>query len=374
MVKGRLRDNSSFNSKVSDPKTRGIIVRDIVNAAIRLLENEQDFVLATIVQQFGSGPRSAGARMVVRRDGTIAGTVGGGALEAKVRKIAADVLENRRGVLMPFNLTADDSARMGMICGGEGSVFVNYIDARNPAILTVYRELAAVIESGNRARLVTFFPSEETGRGGSMCLIRPDGTIAGLSEHNVKGLEAIRVEAGLYHTFTILEQYKAVVEPVGYSGTAMIFGAGHVAQSLSPVLSSVDFRTVVLDDRKEFANRERFGGVDEIILLDSFDDAFSGLKIDGGSYIIIVTRGHLHDRTVLAQALGTKAAYIGMIGSRKKRDMTFQKLFAEGFTKADVDRVHAPIGLEIKAETPPEIAVSIVGELIRIRAELNGQK
>lgn len=114
-----------------------------------------------------------------------------------------------------------------------------------------------------------------------------------------------------------------MIDPVGNRGTALIFGAGHVGRSLVPVLSSVEFRTVILDDRQEFASRERFGSVDEIVHLDSFEEAFKGVTIDERSYIIIVTRGHLHDRTVLRQALRTKAAYIGVIGSRTKRDLTF---------------------------------------------------
>lgn len=168
------------------------------------------------------------------------------------------------------------------------------------------------------------------------------------------------------------KQEVAVIDPVGNRGTALIFGAGHVGRNLVPVLSSVEFRTVVLDDRQEFASRERFGSVDEIVHLDSFEEAFKGVTIDERSYIIIVTRGHLHDRTVLRQALRTKAAYIGVIGSRTKRDLTFQALLDEGFAKADLERIHSPIGLPIKAETPAEIAVSIAAELIRIRAELNG--
>jgi xanthine dehydrogenase accessory factor len=159
---------------------------------------------------------------------------------------------------------------------------------------------------------------------------------------------------------------------VGMRGTALIFGAGHVGRSLAPVLSSVEFRTVVLDDRQEFASRERFGSVDEIIHLDSFEEAFRGVTVDERSYIIIVTRGHLHDRTVLTQALRTKAAYIGLIGSRTKRDLTFRALLDEGFAKEDLERIHSPIGLSIRAETPAEIAVSIAAELIRIRAELHG--
>jgi xanthine dehydrogenase accessory factor len=202
--------------------------------------------------------------------------------------------------------------------------------------------------------------------------MRDDGTITGIPGDVAEPLDDLLAEVRGCRTFTFLESRRAVIDPTVNRGTALIFGAGHVGRSLVPVLSSVEFRTVILDDRQEFANRERFGSADQIVHLDSFEEAFKGVTIDERSYIIIITRGHLHDRTVLRQSLRTKAAYIGMIGSRTKRDLTYQALLDEGFTKADLERVHSPIGLSIKAETPAEIAVSIAAELIRIRAELNG--
>ena len=135
------------------------------------------------------------------------------------------------------------------------------------------------------------------------------------------------------------------------------------------ILPMMDFYTVVLDDREEFANRQRFTDSDEIVVLKSFEDAFVGRVFDTNSYIVIVTRGHSHDKTVLAQALKTNAEYIGMIGSRRKRDIIYQKLLADKFSQTDIDRVHSPIGLNIRAETPEEIAISIVAELIQSRAE-----
>ena len=347
-------------------------MRDIANAAAKLLEIKQDFVLATIVKSFGSTPRREGARMILRRDGTMVGTIGGGALEAKVCKIALDVMENKKGMLMPFNLTAEDSARLGMTCGGEGSVFVDYVSADHQATMLFFNELVDAIENGDRVRLVTFLPSVRTGPIGSYCLLKSDGTIVGISEHNAHLREILCNQVKHHHTFTILEQHGAIIEPVGYSGTALILGAGHIAKSLTPLLSSLEFRTVIIDDRKEFANSERFGRVDEIVLLDSFDNAFHALKIDRETYIIIITRGHLHDQTVLKQSLGTNAAYIGMIGSRTKRDHIYQNLLREGFTKTELEKIHAPIGLPIRAETPAEISVSIAAELIKARADLKG--
>lgn len=353
-------------------KAGGMLVKEIVKEAVRLLEKGQGFALATVVEQARSAPRSAGARMVIGEEGAVTGTVGGGALEARVQKIAAEVMAKRKAELVSFDLTAGDSSGMGMICGGEVSVLIDYIDPGDPACLPLYRELAAALERSERAWLVTLIPPDKDGRSGRTFLMRADGSITGMPGTVDEDLGDLLDEVRHCRAFTYLRGRRVVIDSLGNRGTALIFGAGHVGRSLVPVLASVEFRTVILDDRQEFASLERFGSADQIVHLGSFEDAFGGVAIDDQSYIVIVTRGHLHDRTVLGQALRTKAAYIGLIGSRTKRDLTFRALLDEGFVKEDLARVHSPIGLPIKAETPAEIAVSIAAELIRIRAELNG--
>jgi len=165
-----------------------------------------------------------------------------------------------------------------------------------------------------------------------------------------------------------VEERRYFVEPTVLPGTLYLFGAGHVSRSVAEMASLVDFRTVVLDDRAEFANAERFPGAELLQVVPSFNRSFEGLDIDRDGFVVILTRGHLHDKTVLEQALKTDAGYIGMIGSRRKRDLIYQELLMKGFSQSELERVHAPIGLAIGAETPEEIAVSIVAELIQVRA------
>ncbi len=150
--------------------------------------------------------------------------------------------------------------------------------------------------------------------------------------------------------------------------TAFIFGAGHVGQALEPVLRYVNFTTKVIDDRPDFANGERFPEADEVVVIDSFLDAYQGMETDENSYIVIVTRGHSGDYDVLKQTLKRTAAYIGMIGSRNKVAEVNRMLKEDGFSQADLDRVYSPIGTNIFAETPEEIAISIAGEMIKVRA------
>lgn len=165
------------------------------------------------------------------------------------------------------------------------------------------------------------------------------------------------------------------VEEYDTPTTAYIYGAGHVALALEPILRFVDFKTVVIDDRAEYANRERFPDAEDVIVLDSFEDSFKDIETDENSYIVIVTRGHMGDYDVLKQAIKKKRAYLGMIGSRKKNETLYQMLRDEyGVTDEEIYNVHAPIGLEIHSETPEEIAISIVGEMINARAGFDDRK
>ena len=174
--------------------------------------------------------------------------------------------------------------------------------------------------------------------------------------------------AACLRTVTIGESL-ILIEPVLPADTLFLFGAGHVAQPTARLAAFVGFRVRVVDDRAEFASAERFPEAEEVRVVTDFDSALQGLAIDANAFIVIVTRGHLYDKTVLMQALRTPAAYIGMIGSRRKRDHIFEALLKQGFTETDLKRVHSPIGLAIGAETPEEIALSIVAELTKVRAQ-----
>lgn len=159
------------------------------------------------------------------------------------------------------------------------------------------------------------------------------------------------------------------VEEFKLSSDAYIFGGGHVALALEPILRHVDFTTTIIDDREEYANGERYPKAKKTLVCNSFDNCFDEIETDEDSYIIIVTRGHRGDLQVLREALKRPYAYLGMIGSRRKNQLLFDTLIEEGFTQEQIDTVHAPIGLDIKSETPEEIGVSIVAEIIQVRAE-----
>lgn len=345
---------------------------NLFKSILELLSSGESFVLATILSRSGSAPRAAGTRMVVRSDSSILGTVGGGILEAKVQELAKEVLDHRRSLVEKFDLSAADAGRMGMICGGRQEVLIHFVDGKNPANLELYREFVQAMESQKPAWLLTKIPSGKPGGDDPVqYLIGKSGMYHGLKseEARVRGIAALAVSREPELVYDNGERF--LVEPLCQGGTVYIFGAGHISQKLAHLTSLVGFRTVVLDDRREFADRARFETADLIVVLDSFENALKALDPNQESYIVLVTRGHAHDRALLAEALETKARYIGMIGSRRKRDAVFESLLAQGFPKEAFDRVNSPIGLDIGAETVEEIAVSIVAELIQVRAGKN---
>ena len=344
-------------------------MREILNDLIRELEAGNSIVLVTVVRHAGSTPRGPGARMLVRSNGSIVGTIGGGALEAYIHRSAIKVFASRASILVPFNLNPDDANSLGMICGGEGQVLVEYIDCGDPRWLQSYKLVAERSRQGTPAWMVSAVPSQVMAEcAAGLWVVGSDCAIVARAGSDFGDAEALATLAANSRSFTVIKELGVMIDQAGNDSTALVFGAGHVARSLVPVLASIGFRTVVLDDRSEFVQPDHFDRADQLVLLDSFSNPFAGLSVTESSYIIIVTRGHVLDKSVLKQSLASQAGYIGLIGSRRKLHLTFQALLEEGITKEELERVHAPIGLEIGAESPAEIAVSIAAELIKVRA------
>jgi xanthine dehydrogenase accessory factor len=345
----------------------------IFNSLAELLTQQESVVLTTILNRNGSAPRAVGTRMIVRRDGSILGTIGGGILEARVQQLAKRAFEHRGAIARDFVLTTEDAEQMGMVCGGQLRVLIQYVDGSNPTYGGFYRQVTSALDLKKSAWLMTEIPAGEKTRNGLVqCLCRSDGTRVCTGQHDNLPIPSPLTESREPQV-VVRGASRFLVEPLCHEGVVFIFGAGHISQKLAILTRLVGFRTVVLDDRTEFANRERFASADDVVVLPSFDHAMAGLPIDENSYLVLVTRGHAHDKSLLGEALATRAGYIGMIGSRRKRDAVYQELENEGFTAETFERVSSPIGLSIGAETPEEIAVSIMAELIAVRAGANRQ-
>lgn len=252
---------------------------DLYEEIVRLRSLGQRAALATIVRQRGSTPRKDHAKMLVRQDGSFLGTIGGGCTEAEVWQAAQQVLQDEKAVTLSFDLTQEDAAEDGLVCGGTLEVYV----------------------------------------------------------------EPILPDPHLY-----------------------IFGAGHIGYWVSRLAKDCGFRVTVVDDRARFANSERYAHADRVLVLE-FDGCMQSLPIDSNSYILVVTRGHAHDQAVLHQAIQTPARMVSMVGSSRKT-----RLICDFFESLEIPAerwagIHAPAGFDIGAETPEEIAVAIVAEMIAVR-------
>jgi xanthine dehydrogenase accessory factor len=345
-------------------------MRVLFDEMARLMREGMSFVVATLLDKTGSTPRTAGAKMVVRPDGSIVGTIGGGRLEADAIRLAHEVLASRSTRIQTFDLTGKEAAGMDMICGGKGEILVDFVDAVDEGNRAVCQAAHEVLDRKEKAWLITALGEGMASR--QQCLVRRDGTLVGKLDADPAFLAKLTAgPAKISIHAEALDGPRFLVEPVRRSETAYIFGAGHVSQRIAPLCESVGFRAVVLDDRPEYANRARFPHPIDLVVLKTFEP-LPALPVDEDSYLVIVTRGHLHDKTVLEQVLQTKAAYVGMIGSKRKRDTLYQALLEQGCRREDLARVYSPIGVDILAETPEELAVSIVGEMIKVRAERGG--
>jgi xanthine dehydrogenase accessory factor len=252
---------------------------DLFEEVVRLRESGQKCALATIVQVNGSIPSYESAKLLVREDGSMLGTIGGGCVEAEVWNAAREVIQTERPKHMTFSLGQDAAYDEGLICGGQLNVFV---------------------------------------------------------------------------------------EPVVPQPRAIVFGAGHVSKSLAKVLDLAGFAVAIVDDREQFANAERFPEAKQIHA-DEYENVFPKLNVNANCYLVIVTRGHRDDMRVLRWAVETDARYIAMIGSKRKTISIVKEFEKEGIPRHLFERIHAPMGLEIGAITPEEIAISVAAEMIAAR-------
>ena len=342
-------------------------------AALEEFRQGRDFVFASILDVRGSSPRHVGTRFLVRRNGSIVGTIGGGLFEAEVQKFAASALESGTSHRALFSFTGKDSQSSQMICGGEVEVLVEFVSAEDKILGDIISRVLTLNENRSIGYLFTHVSMP---RGGQIVgsvdhlLVEEHGAKIGRLPGEEEALKALP-DRRLLKPSQILEtqalEYPILLEWLRPRGTVYIFGAGHVGVCVAHLASYVNFRVVVMDDRADFVTPERIPDAEHLVALRTFDEAFKDLVVDEESYIVIVTRGHSHDRIVLDQSLRTKAVYIGMIGSRRKNRIVFERLLSDGFTREDLERVHAPIGLPIGGETPEEIGISILAEMIQIR-------
>lgn len=322
-------------------------MKALTERLITALENGERAVLCTILASSGSSPRGAGARMAVFADGSTVGTVGGGKVELLAAQEALEVLRGAKTRVRAFCLAPEQVASIGMICGGNVTIYYHLLTAQE---LPKLRKMLDALNTDANSWLY---------------LKIADGTV---EEFEILGEEAVKEKPDLFTSRAVLQKGEPLIyaEPLMRAGRVYVFGGGHVGQALVPVLASVGFRVTLYDNRPELADKAHFPQAEEIVC--GPYDAITVTPTEN-DYVVIMTPGHQGDFALLSQVLRRKTRYVGCIGSRHKIARTQQLLREAGITEEAIASVHSPIGLPILAETPAEIAVSIAAEMIQCRAE-----
>jgi xanthine dehydrogenase accessory factor len=352
---------------------------DIYKEIQLILQKGEKGALASIVSRKGSAPMSADAKMLVLKDGSIKGTIGGGCMEADVWAKAKEVLQRGTASKMRFELSEKEASESGHICGGIVDVLVEPLSNFDTNLLSEVIRLRDEGEAGVLASVVSISDGSAPGRKDRL-LIRRDGStfgeIEGLGGEIAKAasnvLQTERPSNSIFDLPQTGVQIEVFLEPVMARPKVFIFGGGHISQYIARVASVTGFRLIIVEDRVQYANPERFPDVEEFIVVEDFENLGEAIPhIEPTDMAVIVTRGHQYDQQVLVWAWERPFRYLGMIGSRTKVLITYRHLEEKmGVPREEfMRRVRAPVGLEIGADTPGEIAVSIVAELIQVRRQ-----
>ncbi len=298
-------------------------MKSILEHAIHILETGQSVVLAQIVRQVGSAPRSLGSRCLIRQDGSIVGTIGGGLLEYRVQQRAVELFAEGKSEIYPFHMTSDDVDKLDMCCGGIVDIYLEPMAPDNLSNLELLRKALKMINENQQGTLLSLVEHGlESTSTLSRMLVSADGTVTG---HIPRFRNRAQVLSATKKARLFVDNESGQLmfaDPINTVSELILCGAGHVASCVAPIAKMAGFRVVVIDDREEFANRERYPSADDIRVV-GFDNLFEQICVTEKSYIAILTRGHVHDRTVLKNALATNAGYIGMVSSSRNGSCYF---------------------------------------------------
>jgi xanthine dehydrogenase accessory factor len=341
-------------------------MRELLLELEQAVQQQKPVCYTCLVETRGSTPQKPGAAMLIFNDGSQVGTLGGGCVEAEVKRRALRVLDSDAPEIMTFQLDNDYGWDDGLICGGRMKVLVDPV--RNTDDLqyfrTMLKQLAA--DQGCTEAIVLNPESAEGIAETDRFLINADAEIVA-SRGNPQ--PPAQLQAGLKPIQNRPRPYvNAGIAYLTFHQTCqlIVIGCGHVGQKVAELASDVDFEIIAVDDRQEYCNAERFPSAKQLIV-GTFDTTLADLPINRDTFIIIVTRGHNHDEEALGYVAQSPARYIGMIGSRRKVKLIFEDLIRMGTPREALARVHAPLGFDIGSQTVPEIALSIVAELVAWR-------
>lgn len=354
-------------------------MEEVFCEAVAQLTKGDPVVVATVIRTKGSTPQKTGAKLLVRRDGTGVGTLGGGCVEGDIW-FASKQLLKRGGPAQhqEYQLNEDLAAQDGLVCGGTMFFLIDPI-YRSDDYLTFAQEIERAYK-GNAAvamaSLIQPIPGSLTPIGAKL-FIREDGQTEGTLGSPNLDLKAVENALGLMthgrndYVFSD-DGAEYYIEAYTSPPQLVVCGGGHVSKAIAPLAKTLGFRLFITDDRKEFANKERFPEAD-ILIPSKPEDALPLLPINPNTFVVVVTRGHRYDNVALEAAARTSARYVGLMGSKRKTILIYEDLISNGLSIDRVKEIRSPIGLDIHARTPEEIAVSIMAEILMFRLGGTGQ-
>ena len=327
--------------------------------------------MATVVRTRGSTPQKAGAKLLVRKDGSGVGTLGGGCVEGDIWFAAKEIMRFKGGPeFKDYFLNEEIAARDGLVCGGSMYFFLDPL-WENTDFLPFAKEALGAYDGGPIVGIATVVRSPNADLLGARFMLREDGSTQGsLGDPQVEelALNAIRQVSSLGKNDTVLtsDGTELFVEGFTTPPTLVLMGGGHIGKSTSTLAATLGFRTYVVDDRPEFANPDRFPEAAGTIIA-PYSEGLAQVPINANTYIVVATRGHRQDDYALEAAIGTPATYVGLLGSKRKTLLIYRDLLEKGHSPEVLRSVRSPMGLDIGALTPEEIAVSIMSEIIMVR-------
>ena len=347
-------------------------MKEAIQEAVNLLSDGQPCVLATVVRTQGSTPQKSGAMLLVREDGTGVGTLGGGCVEGDIWFAAREILHNHGGPeFKNYYLNEDIAARDGLVCGGTMYFYLEPF-WEGTDFLEIGAQVLEAYEGGDAVALATVVNVTAGATNlGAKLLLRLDGSVAGSLGSSQLDEKATAVgervaQVGAVENFTTDDGIEVFVEGFTTPPTLVMVGGGHVGKATADLAHTLGYRVFVVDDRPEFANEERYPYAEQT-LVTGYEGWADHLSVNVNSYVVVATRGHRYDDMALESALSTKARYIGLLGSRRKTLMIYQRLLQQGIPLERLEQVRAPIGLDIGGLTPEELAVSVMSEIIMVR-------
>ena len=353
-------------------------MQEVFREAAKLLEKGEPLVVATVVRTKGSTPQKTGAKLLVRKDGSGVGTLGGGCVEGDIWFAAKQLMKSGGGAQhREYQLNEDLAAQDGLVCGGTMYFLIDPV-YRPEEYLTLAQEIDQAYRGGRPVALASLVQGGRDGSGtvGAKLFIREDGATEGTLGDPDMDRGAVERARGLMahgrNAYVVEGDTEYFIEAYTTPPQLVICGGGHVSKAIAPVAKTLGFRLFVTDDRPEFADKERFPEADMVVALKP-EEALPQLPINANTFIIVATRGHRFDNVALEAAARTPAQYVGLMGSRRKTILIYEDLLRNGVPLERIREIRSPVGLDIHARTPEEIAVSIMAEVLMFRLGGTGQ-